>query len=85
MSEVVVYLSKSNKQTEMNNVTTTQAISLINRAYDANGFLINPKSKKNQNEARAILESDLNLYGKTVNGFDAHVCMLVIAYPDQAI
>lgn len=85
MSESVVYLSKSNKQTEMNNVTTTQAISLINRAFDANGFLINPKSKKNQNEARAILESDLNLYGKTVNGFDAHVCMLVIAYPDQAI
>jgi hypothetical protein len=66
-------------------VTNQQVISLINRAFNVDGFLVNPKSKKNQKEAIAFLESEVSVYGQTVNGFDAHTCLLIIAYPNSAI
>lgn len=75
-------------QTDNNNAmtyTTAQAIEFINRAFDADGFLVNPKSKKNQAKAQAILDSGLSLYGKKADGYDAHASLLMIAYPDQAI
>jgi hypothetical protein len=64
--------------------TSNQVINLINRSFDADGFLINPKSKKNQKEAIALLKTE-NVYGQTVNGFDAHTSLLIIAYPNISI
>jgi hypothetical protein len=65
-------------------VTNQKVINLINRAFNADGFLIKPKSKKNQKEAIALIETE-NVYGQTVNGFDAHTSLLIIAYPNSAI
>jgi hypothetical protein len=75
------FLSESGKTT----VTNQQVIDLINRAFDENGQLVDPKSRKNRSQAKAILSSGLNLYGKTVDGFDAHTSLLMIAYPDREI
>jgi hypothetical protein len=68
--------------------TTTinqQVISLITKAFDSNGLLINAKSKKNQNEAKSILSQDNSFYGQLVNGYDVHNCLLIIAYPNKSI
>jgi len=73
------------RHTEMTTYTTSHVADLINRAFDANGYLVNPKSRRNQTEAKAILNSGLNLYGRMVDGFDAHTSLLMIAYPNQTI
>ena len=68
--------------------TTTknkQVINLINRAIDPDGYLVNAKSRKNQNEAKQLLESGIDFYGELVNGCDTHNCLLIIAYPDKDI
>ena len=65
--------------------TNQQVISLINRAFNSDGYLINPKSKKNQKEAKMILESEVSYYGETVNGFEVHNCLLIIAYPNKSL
>lgn len=65
--------------------TNKQVINLINRAFDNDGFLINPNSRKNQNEAKQLLECGIDFYGELVNGFDTHNCLLIIAYPNKSI
>ena len=65
--------------------TNQQAINLINRAFDLDGFLVNAKSRKNQKEAKQLLESGINFYGESVNGFDTYNSLLMIAYPNQQI
>jgi len=52
---------------------------------DANGYLVNAKSRKNQTEAKQLLEGDFCFYGELVNGFDTHDCLLIIAYPNKDI
>ena len=65
--------------------TNQQAINLINRAFDADGYLVTPKSNKNQTEARQLLESGIDFYGEFVNGRDTHNCLLIIANPNKNI
>jgi hypothetical protein len=65
--------------------TNQQVINLINKAFDNDGFLINPKSRKNQNEAKQLLECGIDFYGQLVNGFDIHNSLLIIAYPNKSI
>lgn len=69
-------------------MTTTinqQAVNLINKAFDADGYLVNAKSRKNQNEAKQLLESGISFYGESVNGYDIHNSLLIIAYPNSQI
>ena len=65
--------------------TNQQAINLINRAFDADGYLVNAKSRKNQSEAKELLESGINFYNEFVNGWDMHNCLLIIAHPTKSI
>jgi len=65
-------------------ITNQKVIDLITRAFDANGFLIHPTSRKNQNEAKAFLESHEFEY-EEVNGLDIHDSLLIIAYPNKSI
>jgi hypothetical protein len=65
--------------------TNQQVINLINKAFDNDGFLINPKSRKNQNKAKQLLECGIDFYGQLINGFDIHNCLLIIAYPNKSI
>lgn len=65
--------------------TNQQAINLISRAFDADGYLVNAKSRKNQTEAKQLLESGIEFYGELVNGCDTHNCLLIIAYPNREI
>jgi hypothetical protein len=65
--------------------TNQQAINLINKAFDADGYLVNAKNRKNQNEAKQLLESGIDFYGELVNDFDTHNCLLIIAYPNKQI
>jgi len=64
--------------------TNKQAINLINRAF-TDGYLINPKSRKNQTEAKQLLASGIDFYGELVNGYDTHNCLLIIAYPNKIL
>ncbi len=64
--------------------TNQQAINLINRSFDSDGFLMNPKSRKNQKEAKELLENN-NFYGQLLDGFDVHTSLLMIAYPNREI
>jgi hypothetical protein len=68
-------------------VTNQQVIALINRAFDPKGFLVKSKRRRNQKEAREILENENeeSYYGKLVNGLEAHNCLLIIAYPDHSL
>lgn len=66
-------------------ITSKKVIKLINRAFDSEGSLINPKSKKNINEAKSILESGIDYYNKYLNDYDVYNCLLIIAYPDKEI
>ena len=65
--------------------TNQQAINLISKSFDVNGYLINQKNRKNQTEAKQLLESGIDFYGELVNGFDTYNCLLIIAYPNKAI
>lgn len=65
--------------------TNQQVIKLINKAFDINGYLVNAKSRKNQTEAKQLLESDIDFYGELVNGCDIHNCLLIIAYPNKSL
>ena len=69
----------------MTTTTNQQVINLINRAFDADGHLVKANSRKNQSEAKQLLDSGINCYGELVNGFDAHNCLLIIAYPNKQI
>jgi hypothetical protein len=71
----------------MTRTTTTnqQVINLISRAFDNNGYLVNAKSRKNQNEAKELIESGVDFYGELVNGFDTYNCLLIIAYPNKTL
>lgn len=69
--------------------TNKQIIDLINRAFDSEGYLINPKSRKNQMEAKRILhgdsyDADVEGYD-LVNGHEVHNSLLVIAYPNTSL
>lgn len=66
-------------------VTNQQVIDLINRAFDADGRLVNPKSKRNQAQARSFLDSGVNYSGRIVDGYDAHISLTIIAYPNKSI
>jgi hypothetical protein len=68
--------------------TNKQVINLINKAFDNDGMLIAPNSRKNQNEAKSILEADFyndDLGYCTVNGYQVHTSLLHIAYPNTDI
>jgi hypothetical protein len=69
----------------MTTTTNQQVISLINRSFDSNGFLVNPKSRKNQSEAKQLLDGEDRFYGQVVNGFDTYNSLLIIAYPNAQI
>jgi hypothetical protein len=76
---------KQTIQTMTTSTTNQQVIDLINRSFDSNGFLVNPKSRKNQSEAKQLLDVDDNFYGQVVNGFDTYNSLLMIAYPNAQI
>jgi hypothetical protein len=63
---------------------TQEITNLINRCFDANGFLINPNSRKNQKEARQILNSD-DYRCETDLDYNQHDSLLIIAYPNKDI
>jgi hypothetical protein len=88
-TENFIYLCaiKQHTQTPHTMTTTTnqQVINLINRALDAHGYLIKAKSRKNQMEAKQLLESGIDFYGELVNGFHTHNCLLIIAYPNKSL
>ncbi len=65
--------------------TNQQAINLINKAFDFDGYLVNAKSRKNQTEAKRLLESGIDFYGELVNGCDTYNCLLIIAYPNKSL
>jgi mitochondrial fission protein ELM1 len=70
------------------NTTNQQVIKLINRAYNNDGMLINPNSRRNKNEAKAILEADFyndEIGYSEVNGYQVHTSLLHIAYPNNDI
>lgn len=64
--------------------TNDQVISLVNRAFDTDGMLLSKGKRKNQAEARAILESGADTSGY-VGKFEAHTSLLIIAYPNREI
>ena len=66
-------------------VTNQEVINLINASFDIDGFLIVKGKNARQKKAIEILESEVSYYGEYVNGFDAHNCLLIIAYPNQVI
>jgi len=65
--------------------TNDQVVSLIRRAFDADGMLVSKGKRNNQKEARAMLDSGVNVYATYVDGFDAHACLLIIAYPTRTL
>jgi hypothetical protein len=65
--------------------TNKQAIALINKAFDADGCLVNPKNKTAQKQAKQLLDANVCVYGETVNGYDVHNCLLIIAYPNKQL
>ena len=75
--------------------TNSQIVSLINRAFDADGMLVTKGKRKNQAEARAILAENnykysndpTRAYGDSdiVSGYDVHTSLLIMAYPNRAI
>ena len=62
-----------------------QAKLLIDKSFDSEGYLINPKSHKNINEAKSLLNSEVSFYNTYHNGKDISVCLTVIAYPNSSI
>jgi hypothetical protein len=66
-------------------VTNQEVINLINASFDADGSPIKKGKVARQKKALEILESDVSYYGETVNGYDAHNCLLIIAYPNAQI
>ncbi len=72
-----------------------QVTALVNRAFDADGMLVSKGKRNNQKEARAILAENAGKYSNdtsrtygendTVNGFDVHDSLLIIAYPTRQI
>ena len=69
----------------MSTYTIEEAIEFIRSAFDNDGFLIHPTSRKNKAKARAILDSGLNLYQVYVDGYHAQDSMLIIAYPNTML
>ena len=65
-----------------NLVTNQEVINLINAAFDADGSPIKKGKMARQKIALEILDSEVSYYGQTVNGCDAHNCLLIIAYPN---
>jgi len=79
-------ISNNNQTTKMKTTTTNpQAINLINRSFDVDGYLVNAKSRKNQIEAKQLLDGGIDFYGELVNGLDTHNCLLIIAYPNKSL
>jgi hypothetical protein len=81
----ITFVSTKTVKKMKTTTTNQQAINLINRAFDTDGYLVNAKSRKNQNEAKQLLESGINFYGELVNGCDTHNCLLIIAYPNKSL
>ena len=68
--------------------TTTKnkkVLTLISKAFNNNGYLIDPDNEENQNEAKKILDGKTSFYGQKINGCDTHTCLLIIAYPSADI
>lgn len=59
-------------------------INLISRAFDSDGYLINPKNRKNIEEARFILASN-NYYDELIHGWNVQDCLTIIAYPNKTL
>lgn len=64
--------------------TNDQVVALVTRAFDANGMLVSKGKRKNQAEARAILDSGADTSGY-VGRYEAHTSLLIIAYPNKEI
>lgn len=72
-----------------------QVVSLINRSFDSDGMIVRKGSRKAQKEAREILASNEGKYSNdasrtygendTVNGYDVHGSLLILAYPARQI
>jgi hypothetical protein len=75
--------------------TNSQIVSLINRAFDADGMLVSKGKRKNQAEARAILAENKDKYSNDptraysdsdmVRGYDVHDSLLIMAYPNRTL
>ena len=72
--------SNNQTNTKMNEVTT-----LIRKAFNAEGYLVSPKSRKNQQAAKSALESGVDYSKQTLDGYNVHASLLIIAYPTQSI
>jgi hypothetical protein len=67
-----------------NKATNQEVINLINASFDADGSPIKKGSRARSKKAIEILENREKYYNDydTVNGFDVHNCILIIAYPN---
>jgi hypothetical protein len=75
-------MTKANKMKKT--VTNQEVINLITAAFDVDGSPIKIGKVARQKKALEILENRENYYNDydTVNGFDVHNCILIIAYPN---
>ena len=62
-----------------------EVINLINAAFDVDGSPIKKGKIARQKIALEMLENRENYYNDydTVNGFDVHNCICIIAYPNR--
>jgi hypothetical protein len=93
----LAYICQVNEQQHAMNTTCTnsQIVSLINRAFDADGMLVSKGKRKNQAEARAILAENNDKYSNDptrtygvsdmVCGYDVHTSLLIMAYPNRTL
>jgi hypothetical protein len=75
--------------------TNSQIVSLINRAFDADGMLVTKGKRTNQAEARAILAENNGKYSNDptrtygdsdmVRGYDVHGSLLIMANPNMTL
>jgi hypothetical protein len=88
MKCVYIYTIETNKQkTEAMKTTITnqEAKDLINSCFDSQGFLINPKSRKNKAAAQAIIDSGYTGYGELLDGFSVCDSLFIIANPNKSL
>lgn len=66
-------------------ITNKEAEDLIKSCFDANGLLINPKSRKNKKAAQSIIDGGYSGYGEYINGYSVCDCLTIIANPTKVL
>ena len=69
----------------MTTVENKEVINLIRASFSSNGMIIAKGKAARQAKANQILSSEVSYYGKMVDGYDAHSCLLMIANPNANI